>query len=162
MKAICLILLLGTFSTLTAQADYGTPPTDLIPEKLKDLRRAIEVIHFPKTNDPIKIDNTYYWKHMTSVLCKESEIEVIEYGAYIYYNNQWNLRRSYPLNELDETFGTKDQKMSQAQPYTWPKNYRIGESLFGGWALWYFIGKTSTGETVCGYETIHTTANVLN
>ncbi|MEM7185585.1 MAG: hypothetical protein AAF466_02905 [Bacteroidota bacterium] len=161
MKAI-IFLLLSTCGYLNAQVNYGTPPAGLIPEKLQDLRRAIDVIHFPKINDPIKIGGTYYWKHMTSVLCKESEIQIVEYGAYIYYNDQWNLRRSYPLKELDKTFGTRKQVMARAEPYTWPKNYRTGDSLFGGWALWYFIGTTPEGETVCGYETIHTTANLLN
>ncbi|MDC8002972.1 hypothetical protein POV27_02855 [Aureisphaera galaxeae] len=161
MKAIVYLLCLLSTTAITAQADYGTPTDASLPEKLRGLRKAIEVNHFPKENDPIKIENTYYWKHATSVLCRESEITVMEYGAYIYYNDQWNLRQVYPLKDLDKTFGTKKQILNQAEPYTWNKNWRVGESLFGGWALWYFIGKTADGETVCGYETINTTGNLL-
>lgn len=162
MKAIvCLLCLLST-SVISAQRNFGTPTKDTpLPEKLQGLRKAIEVNHFPKVNDPIKIDNTYYWKHATSVLCTESEITVVEYGAYIFYNDQWNLRRVYPLKDLDKTFGTKKETLLQAEPYTWNQNWRVGEDLFGGWALWYFIGTTADGETVCGYATIHTTDNVL-
>lgn len=156
---ICLLFFTG-FSQ--AQVNYGTPTGEPLPEKIRELRKAIDVIHFPKVNDPVKIGSRYYWKHMTSILCKESEIKIIEYGAYIFYNNRWNLRRTYDLDELDKTFETNKQRMNQAEPYTWAKNYRIDNSLFGGWALWYFIGKTTSGETVCGYETIHTTDNLLN
>ena len=109
-----------------------------------------------------KIDGTYYWKHATSILNKKSDLTIIEYGAYLFYNDTWNLRKSYPLKELDKTFGTKNQFVSQSEPYTWAKNYRTDKKLFGGWALWYFIGKTSSGEIVCGYDTIHTTTNLLN
>ena len=160
MKPYLLLALLCSLG-LQAQVDFGTPTNEPLPEKLQGLRRAIEVVHFPKENDPIKIDDTYYWKHMTSILCKESEIRITDYGAYLFYNGQWNLRQAYELKELDKSFGTKKQLMQQAEPYTWTKNWRVGDKLFGGWALWYFIGETADGEIVCGYETIETTATLL-
>ena len=163
MMKTTFFLLLASFQIGLAQTNYGTPNNEtLLPEKIKDLKVAIEVAHFPKENDPVKIDNTYYWKHATAILCKESEIKIIEYGAYLFYNKKWNLRKSYPLKDLDKTFGTKKQIMLQGQPYVWQNNWRIGNKLFGGWAMWYFIGKTEKGETICGYETINTTSNLLN
>ena len=157
-----LLLFLGSLMTSFAQLNYGTPMNEPLPEKIQNLRRAIDVIHFPKETDPVKIKDTYYWKHLTSIMCKESEIKIIEYGAYIYYNDTWNLRREYPIKELNKSFGTKKQLMNQAEPYTWVNNFRTGTKLYGGWALWYFIGKTSKGETVCGYAKINTTNNLLN
>ncbi|MDH7447956.1 hypothetical protein [Aquimarina sp. 2201CG14-23] len=158
------ILFLAIFCSLSmyAQRNYGTPIQDELPEKLKILRKAIEVNNFPKTIDPIKIDNQYYWKHNTAILCKESEITIIEFGAYLFYNNTWNLRKSYPLKELNKNFGTKKEVMKQSQPYTWANNWRIDRSVFGGWAMWYFIGVTKKGEKVCGYEKIETTNSLLN
>jgi len=162
MKSLLYLLFALSFLNAKAQVNYGTPPEESCPAKLENLKRLISVQHFPKINNPIKIDEAYYWKHATTILCTSSDITITEYGAYLYYNNQWNLRKSYPLKELNKTFGTKRQKMLQGEPYTWPKNWRIDKKLFGGWALWYFIGTTSDGETVCGYETIHTTSNLLN
>lgn len=162
MKTILTVICILTFSFNWSQSTYETPPEQSIPEKLKDYRIGIEVLNFPKENHPIKIDDTYYWKHSTAILCQESEITIIEYGAYLYYNGTWNLRRSYPLKELDKTFGTKRQTMLQGQPYVWANNWRVGNKLFGGWAMWYFIGKTSDGETICGYATINTTDKPLN
>lgn len=161
MKFLAFIVTLVSLQ-LTAQVNYGTPPEGLIPDKLQGLPRAITVTHFPEVNDPVEIDNTYYWKHSTAVLAKESPVKIIEYGAYLYYNDQWNLRRSYPLNELKESFGIKKQQMLQGHPYVWVENWRVGDQLFGGWALWYFLGETPDGETVCGYGRIHTTDNLLN
>jgi len=160
IKLNFIVLLLSSY--MFGQVNYGTPPENSIPEKLQGIPRLIDVQHFPKINDPVKIGETYYWKHATSILCKETEVTIIEYGAYLYYNDQWNLRRKYPLKELKKTFGVSNKTLLQAHPYTWANNWRTDTRLYGGWALWYFIGKTSDGTTICGYETIHTTNNLLN
>lgn len=162
MKNLITYCLLIFSVHVSAQKDYPTPPADIIPEKLANLPREIEVVHFPLENDPIKINDLYYWKHITSILSKNSELKIVEYGAYIYYNDSWNLRKSYDLKELDKTFGTKKQRLLQAQPYTWNNNWRVGDQLFGGWALWYFIGETPAGTLVCGYAKINTTSNLIN
>ncbi len=145
-----------------AQQDYGTPTTEPLPKKLSELRVAIEVHNFPLHIDAVKISDRYYWKHTTSILCRESEITIIEYGAYLFYNGKWNLRKSYPLKELNKNFGTKKQQLLQAQPYTWINNWRSDSKLYAGWAMWYFIGVTPAGEKVCGYQKIETTNILLN
>lgn len=145
-----------------SQTNYGTPSENEIPDKLKVYENNIIVNHFPEMVHPIKINNTYYWKHNTAILSSDSKIRIIEYGAYIYYNNQWNLRKKYPLKDLDKLFGTKNQTLKQGQPYTWQDNWRNGTDLFSGWALWYFIGKTENNNMVSGYQTIYTSDKLLN
>ncbi len=162
MKTKTTLLLLVLFQFCNAQVDYGTPAEGVIPEKLQNLKVEIEVTHFPKENDPIKIKSKYYWKHATAILSKKSDVTIIEFGAYLYYNNQWNLRKSYDLKDLDKNFGTKKQVMKQGEPYVWSNNWRVDNRLFGGWAMWYFIGINDNGERICGYETINTTSNLLN
>ena len=162
MQRLVLLIILTAPLLLHAQVNYGTPNgTEALPDKFNGLRRAIDLAHFPSTNHPVEEDGTYYWKHATSVLCNESPLEVIEYGAYLFYNGKWNLRKSYPLEELQATFGIRKNKMQQAQPYTWTDNWRVGNDLFGGWAMWYFIGMTTDGEKVYGYATIETTDQLL-
>ncbi len=165
MKTLSLILFMATSLMSCAQDEkivYGTPTNEPLPEKLQQLRKVIVVKNFPKNIDPIQIKDRYYWKHNTVIFCKESEITITEFGAYLFYNGKWNLRKSYPLKELDKNFGTKRQKMAQAQPYTWTNNWRSDSNLYAGWAMWYFIGKTQTGELVCGYEKIETTNKLIN
>ncbi len=162
MKTKITLTLLLLFQFTFSQVNYGTPTDEPLPEKLQNLSVEIEVMHFPKENDPIKIKEKYYWKHATAILSKKSDIQIIEFGAYLFYNNQWNLRKTYDLKDLDKNFGTKKQKLLQGQPYVWTDNWRIGVQLFGGWAMWYFIGTNDKGDTICGYETINTTSNLLN
>ena len=162
MKTKNTLILLLLFQFTFSQVDYGTPANESLPEKLQNLSVEIEVMHFPKENDPIKIKGKYYWKHATAILSKKSEVKIIEFGAYLFYNKQWNLRKSYDLKDLDKHFGTKKQIILQGQPYVWTYNSRISDQLFGGWAMWHFIGINDQGETTCGYETIHTTASLLN
>lgn len=162
MKVKTTLLLMLLIQICSGQVNYGTPELGELPQKLQDLKVEIDVMHFPKENDPIKIKDTYYWKHATAILSKKSNIKIIEFGANLYYNNQWNLRKSYELKDLDKYFGTKKQTLQQGEPYVWKDNWRVGNRLFGGWAMWYFIGTNENGETVCGYETINTTSNLLN
>ena len=162
MKTFLRLAFLFVIQFTWSQVNYGTPTNEALPNKLQGLKVSIDVMHFPKETDPVKIEDRYYWKHATSILCKESEVTITEYGAYLFYNGTWNLRKSYPIKDLDKTFDTKKNVLLQGQPYTWQQNWRIDTRLFGGWAMWYFIGTNKNGETVCGYETIHTTDNLLN
>ena len=82
--------------------------------------------------------------------------EIVEFGAYVYYNNQWNLRKKYDLKEFDKLFGSKKRTLLAAQPYTWNDNWRVGPQLFDGWALWYFIAKTKSGRTIIGFQSLYT------
>lgn len=160
LKIISLTLLLISVKCIS-QIKYGTPTEKDIPEKLQNLQRTIVVKNYPKIIDPIKIKDRYYWKHNTMIFTKAEKVTITEYGAYLFYNNKWNLRKSYPLKELNKNFDTKKQVLEKAQPYTWKNNWRTDSRLFGGWAMWYFIGTNSSGETVCGYEMIHTTNNLI-
>ena len=56
MKTKITFLLIFLFQFAFAQVDYGTPSIESLPEKLKSLKVEIEVMHFPKENDPFKSD----------------------------------------------------------------------------------------------------------
>lgn len=160
LKIITLTILLISIKC-ASQIKYGTPTEQDLPEKLKNLKRDLVVKNYPKIIDPIKIKDRYYWKHNTMIFSKTDKVTIIEYGAYLFYNNKWNLRKSYPLKELNKNFNTKKEVLEKAQPYTWNNNWRTDSRLFGGWAMWYFIGTNSSGEKICGYEMIHTTINLI-
>ena len=162
MKTTITLFSLFTICFSWSQSNFGDPTDQPIPDKLQNLKVEISVMQFPEENDPVKIKDLYYWKHATGILSIKSTIVIREYGAYIFYDNQWNLRKVYPLKELDKTFGTKKQTLLQGQPYVWNNNWRVDSRLVGGWALWYFIGENSDGEIVCGYKKINTTNNLLN
>ncbi|PQB03520.1 hypothetical protein [Aureitalea marina] len=162
MRQLILYLFIITSAISQAQVNYGTPsPETPLPEVINKLERKLLVEHFPKVNHPVQIESNYYWKHATVIYSKEGPVTIVEFGAYLYYNDQWNLRQQYPIKDFDKFFGTKNEQLLQGQPYVWTENWRVGDSLFGGWALWYFIGLTPEGDRICGYQTIHTTSNLL-
>ena len=104
MKSIMFLFAVCMLNVVTAQRVYTTPSNEPLPEKLQNLRQAIVVNSFPQKVDPIKIEDRYYWKHNTAILSTEGDIEIIEFGAYLFYNGKWNLRKSYPLKDLDKNF----------------------------------------------------------
>ena len=144
----------------------GQTPLDApLPDKFNGLSLALEVNHFPATVHPVK-ENTskprFLWKHNTAVMCSTSSIEIIEFGAYLFYQNKWNLRASYDAKLFTKWFNCPKAKMEIGQPYTYHENWRISPQPTEGWALWYFIGEDESGKTVYGIGRIETTNKLLN
>lgn len=162
MKYLLIIATLALAQFSSAQVNYGVPPDGLVPEPLQELPVEIIVNNFPVSIDAYYLNEKYYWKHTTAVLSLNSDMQIIEYGAYLFYNDTWNLRRSYPLRALKKWFGIKNSTIMQGQPYTWPDNWRIDSGLYEGYAMWYFIALNADGEKVCGYQKIYTSDKVLN
>lgn len=152
-----LILLFGLWLSLPAYAQ--APLHAPLPEKLDGLPQSITIHHFPNplyaTTDADE-PGIYFWKHNTAVLSKTSDLQIEEFGAYIFYNDQWNRRVSYEAKQFDKWFGTKKSKLKAGQPYTFSENWRRDTRLAGGWAMWYVIGTNEAGERVCGIGKLET------
>ena len=148
------------YSTLLAQTPLDAP----LPEKFEGMRELIRVNHFPSPvlATPVieKQDTLYLWKHNTSVLSEKEDLEIIECGAYIFYNKQWNLRAAYSPKFFIKNFNCPKAILKRGQVYTFVDNWRTDTRLLGGWAMWYFIAKTSSGETVFGFERLDTVGEV--
>ena len=157
MKKEIIFLLMVFFAVrLAAQ----TPQTAPLPERFDGLKESLLVNHFPNPVHPTTDDDSkynYLWKHTTSVMSLEDEIQIEACGAYLFYNDQWNLRVNYPVKDFAKLFDCKKGVMKKGQPYTFKDNWRSSDSLFGGWAMWYFIGTNEAGEKVFGIGRIDTT-----
>lgn len=141
--------------SIIAQTALDAP----LPERFNNLKEVLLVNHFPNpvyaTTDQDS-DFQYQWKHTTSVLSVQEAIQIESCGAYIFYNNQWNLRVDYEPKECAKLFDCPKAHMKKGQPYTFKDNWRTDNALRGGWAMWYFIGKTDSGEQVYGVGKIET------
>ena len=135
-------------------ANAQDPQHGALPSKFDGMEQKLLVNHFPSpvmaTTDPDEEEGSYFWKHTTTVLSPAETVELVEFGAYIYYNNQWNLRVSYPAKDFEKLFGGTKNKLKKGQPYTYPQNWRGDTNLRGGWAMWYFIAVNSSNDTVFG------------
>lgn len=155
-------LLLSSLLILNAQPGALTAP---LPEVLNGLDEAILVNHFPSPVHAVRIEEKneayYYWKHNTSVMAPYSDVQVESCGAYIFYNDKWNLRAEFSAQEFSRFFDCPKGKMKKGQPYTFVDNWRKDSRLYAGWALWYFIGTDENGERVMGYARLETTDQLV-
>lgn len=140
-----------------------SPQEAPLPEKFKGLEPLIVVDHFPSpvyaskdSNEP----NTYFWKHTTTLFSSNEDITVQEGGAYIFYNQQWNLRVTYNQKEFCEFFNISKYVMKAGEPYTFIENWRRDSRLIGGWAMWYVIGDTASGKRVYGIGKLDTAGSL--
>lgn len=165
MNSYLTTLILVSLITLTVPGAFAqeyTAQDAPLPEKLAGLPQVMEVVHYPPTVHAIETEpGKYYWKHNTTVYCETSEITIKEFGSFLFYENKWNERVAMDPKDMDKLFGTAKGVMNQAEPYTFTKNWRGGGMVFGGWAMWYFIGVDAAGREVCGYGRLETTDVLL-
>lgn len=149
----CAILLLSI--GLYAQNAEDAP----LPDIFMGIEEAIVVDHFPSpVYASIDPDNKgkYFWKHNSTVFSPSEDIEILEGGAFIFYNNQWNLRVTYDAKKFSKLFDIPKAKMKAGEPYTFVENWRGDTRLLGGWAMWYIIGTTASGQKVYGIGKLNT------
>jgi len=161
MKKQWLFLMFLSLSTLTF---CQSPQVAPLPSKFDSLKATLLVNNFPTTiyaSQDADEKSKYQWKHTTSVMSINSDIQITDFGAYIFYNKQWNLRVSMGKKDFSKRFGGKKGKMKKGQPYTFKDNWRHDNRLLGGWAMWYFIGTNDKGETVYGVGKIETVGELV-
>lgn len=162
MKACITILLCLTALWLDAQSPGETP----LPPKLDSLKAGIIVHHFPSkvyaTTDADQKKYAFFWKHNTSILSEAMDVQVLECGAYLFYNSRWNLRISYTSKDFARLFDCPGGKLKKGQPYTFTDNWRTDNRLSGGWALWYVIGEQPDGKRVFGARALETVGELYS
>ncbi len=130
-----------------------------LPEKLAKLPQKLQVDHYPSpvlaSVDP-KEPGTFFWKHNSAILSPKENATIIEGGAYIFVNNKWSHRVTYPSKVFSKLFKVKKGIMKAGQPYTFVDNWRRDYRLIGGWAMWYVIAELPSGERVCGIGKLDT------
>ncbi|MFT5823952.1 MAG: hypothetical protein ACI8ZM_005218 [Crocinitomix sp.] len=137
------------------------------PEKIKELPLGMEVLHNPEevyatvnTKDPEKW-GAYQLQFTTSVKAISEDLEIIEFGGYIWENEQWEFRSIYdrPFNteEFNKWYGCengilkKDKTYSDTDNWMGKTNYLSGREIK---SLWYFIAKNDAGEKFVGAQEI--------
>ncbi len=160
--SILLLTILLSIPGLSGQAPAETAP---LPEKLAVLPQKLQVAHFPSpvlaSTDPEE-PGTYFWKHNSTLFSPMEDATIIEGGAYIYYNDQWNLRVSMSAKDFSKLFGVPKGVMKAGQPYTFVDNWRRDTRLYGGWAMWYVIAELPSGEKICGVGKLDTVGKLYD
>lgn len=138
-----------------------------LPPKIDSLTIGLKVIHSPSTvfatinqKDPEK-RGQYQLQHSTSVEALKEDLEIVEFGAYVWENNQWVLKTIYdrPFNKeefikwykCEKGILKKGMKYSDNDNWMAKTNSLNREEMKG---LWYFIGKNNEGKLFVGSSEI--------
>jgi hypothetical protein len=159
-----LILFAITFFTSPLLAQKGwTDHTRILPDTLRKVPVAITIFHNPNPNYPIlndtkgEYDGKYVWKHSTFVRSEMEDLEVISAGSFIWYSEKgWFTNVQYDKADFEKRFECKNGMLKKGKTYIFKKNYRFGDNLYGGDALWYVLAKDKNGKIYKGIGLIET------
>lgn len=164
-KYFCVI---GFLFALSAFAQTGwTDKTRILPDTLRKVPVGITLYHTPNPNYPVPNDTKgdwdgkYLWKHSTYVRSDVGELEVVAAGSFIWYSEKgWFTNVQYDKAAFSEKFGCKDGILKKGKTYCFPQNYRTGDNLFGGDALWFVLAKDKNNHLYKGIGLIETEATL--
>ncbi|MCW3464917.1 hypothetical protein [Chitinophaga nivalis] len=144
-----------------------TDRSRILPDDLRNIPTAILLYHSPTPVYPMLNDDTigfpgkYIWKHNTSVKTMMADLEVIAAGSYIWSANKgWIPNIKLDRQEFAKEFSCKDGILKQHRLYLFVKNYRYGNKIYPGDALWYVIAKDNNGKTYKGIAIVETEATL--
>jgi polyisoprenoid-binding protein YceI len=132
----------------------------LLPRKLRGIPFGITAAHTPNPCYAEFENGKYVWKHNTTVLVNQ-DMQLVEYGSFVYTTKGWYLRVSYTAKDFDEHYGTKEGMLKKDVIYADPTSWRMSDSLFAGDAIWYYIAKDVNGKLYKGIAPIETEGQTL-
>ncbi|WP_445747284.1 hypothetical protein [Polaribacter sp.] len=162
-----LILVLILQSSLHAQEAW-TDKSRILPTKLRLISNTLTITHSPNPNFPSLTNvsenqSTYVWKHSTTVCSPTQDLEIVEAGSFIWYSpSGWQENMQFSKETFAEKFNCKEGMLKKGNCYTYQKNYRYGNQLYGGDALWYVIAKDAQGNLYKGFGIIETENEIQN
>ncbi|MEM9052646.1 MAG: hypothetical protein AAGC47_11380 [Bacteroidota bacterium] len=157
-------LLFGSAACMAQEA--WTNKSRILPDKLRQVPTILTFSHSPNPNypelaDEPGIETKYVWKHSTSVCSPYQDLEVVEAGSFIWYDETgWKGNMQLNKREFIKRFNCPKGKLEKGQCYTYEKNYRYGDNLYGGDAMWYVIAKDAEGNLVKGFGILETEAEL--
>jgi len=161
MRSILIIILLTLGGQLASQ-DW-TDKTRVLPDELRKVPVAMYIIHGPNPNYPEiagKDDRKgfkYVWRHSTTVYSPDKDLEVIQAGSFIWFNEEgWKKNVDYNRKKFAKQFNCPKGRIKAGQEYIFEKNYRWGNNLYGGDALWYVLAKDEDGNVYKGMGLLET------
>jgi hypothetical protein len=163
MKKNIILLAITLFSNPIFAQKGWTDHTRILPDTLRKVPVAITIFHNPNPNFPIlndtkgEFEGKYVWKHSTFVRAEMEDLEIISAGSFIWFSEKgWFTNVQYDKQTFADRFNCKDGILKKGKTYIFKKNYRFGDNLYGGDALWYVLAKNKNGKIFKGIGLIET------
>ena len=168
MRTLFLILIQALFICSLSYSQKGwTDQTRVLPDTLRKLPVGITIYHspnpnYPELNEDDRSKGNYVWKHSTYVRAENEDLEVIAAGSFIWYSAEgWFANIQYSKEEFAERFDCKNGILKKGKLYCFKKNYRYGNQLYGGDALWFVLAKDKNGTIYKGIGLLETESELL-
>ncbi len=169
MKSSSIILFLFILLSVTGYTqDVWTNKSRALPDDLRKVPVAIYLMHSPNPNFPelnttgTHKEHKYVWKHATSVISPNEDLEVIKAGSFIWYSPEgWIRNTEYSRKQFADRFDCPKGVLKKGVEYRFKENYRWGSNLYGGDALWNIIAKDNDGNIFKGMALLETEAELL-
>ena len=157
-----LLLLIPILFPLLLSAQTWTDRSRIYPDKLRDIPTAMVLYHsptpnYPELNTDPKVDTKYVWKHRTCVETESSGLEVVEAGSFIWMGESgWIPNVALKNKDFAKKFDCPKGLFQANTRYCFEENYRYGNDLYAGDALWYVLAKDAAGNLFKGVCIIET------
>ncbi|WP_343523936.1 hypothetical protein [Pedobacter sp.] len=139
----------------------------LLPDKLRGLPSGIQLGHsptpvYPELNtDTVNYPGKYIWKHLTQVSGGQKELTVIEAGSFIWRKDKgWAANIRLDNASFADRFHCKNGVLKKGKTYTFEKNWRFGDQVYAGDALWFVIAKDAAGNLFKGIAVVETEGSI--
>ncbi len=160
-KLVILFFVLNT-ANLRAQETW-TDQYRVLPDELRGLQTSMFITHspnpvYPELNmDTLSYPGKYIWKHSTSVVTKIPNLTVVKAGSFIWLAKKgWFRNIEMDQEDFSKYFDCKDGKLQPSLIYTFLENYRHGDELYAGDAIWYVLAKDENGILSKGVSIVET------
>lgn len=148
--------------------DTWTNKSRILPDKLRQVPTTLTLSHSPNPNYPELATNAdtkskYVWKHSTTVCSPAQDVKIVEGGSFVWYSpSGWMKNMQLSKSDFAKRFNCPGGVLKKGKCYTFTKNYRYGNKLYGGDALWYVIAKDKKGNYYKGFGIIETEGGLKN
>jgi len=159
-----LLLLLLSILTIQANAQQDwTDRTRLLPERLRGIPSGIALEHtptpvYPETNtDTVNYPGKFIWKHSTKAQTLLDQLTVVAAGSYIWMGDKgWITNIQLDNQGFAERFKCPKGILQIGKSYEFSKNWRFGDQVYAGDALWFVLAKDRNGKLYKGIAVVET------
>lgn len=140
-----------------------TDHSRLLPDQLRGIPTGIEIEHnptpvYPEPNtDTINYPGKFIWKHSTTVKTLHQQVTVLSAGSYIWLGDKgWIANIKLDRTGFAKRFNCPSGILQSGKKYTFFKNWRYGDKIYPGDALWFVLAKDHSGKIYKGIAVVET------
>lgn len=168
LRFLPLIYLVFISSVSIYAQEAWTNKSRILPDKLRLIPTTLTLQHSPNHKFPELLEEPdnearYVWKSSTTVCSPSQDLEIVEAGSFIWFSpDGWKQNMMLSKEDFINHFNCPNGILKTGVCYSFEKNYRYGNQLYGGDALWFVIAKNKEGLLYKGFGIIETEGELKN